>query len=360
MIRLTELEELTCRAETPLSQVLARIDASPYLFQIVVDDDFKLQGTITDGDIRRAMLHGSGLDATAGDCMHRTPRLGQIGDHETNQKLLETLGSTVPFLPLVDAVGQVKEILYGHAQRTIETALVMAGGLGARLGELTRNTPKPLIQVGGRPILDHVLGNLEQAGVRRIFVSVNYLAEQIEAFLDRRIGSANTSTVMELKRLGTAGAIGLLSPETKNRPLLVVNGDLITRVDLSTLCDFHARHGVDATVAVTPYNVEIPFGVMRYDADGLFAGIEEKPRISHFVAAGIYYLTPPVTALVRAGEPMDMPEVLNRAREIGLKIGLFPIHEYWMDVGRPNDLDAAERLHAGEDSSASTSRGRAR
>jgi dTDP-glucose pyrophosphorylase len=329
-----------CGVDTPLSQVLARIDASPYLFQIVVDESRRLLGTITDGDIRRAMLHGSSLDTPAKACMHRTPRFGRIGNDDTNQRLLDTLGSAVPFLPLVDADGTVGEILYGRASRTIETALVMAGGLGSRLGERTRNTPKPLLPVGGRPILEHVLTNLESSGVRRIFVSVNYLAEQIKAFLDQRHGSASTIALREQERLGTAGALGLLPPETRLRPVLVVNGDLVTRVDIGALCDFHQRHGLDATVAVSPYHVEIPFGVVRYGADGLFAGIDEKPRLSHFVAAGIYYLTPPVTALVGMGQRTDMPEVLNRAREIGLRIGLFPIHEFWADVGRPDDLDA--------------------
>ena len=345
MIRLTELEPLMCREDTPLSEVLARIDVSPYLFQIVVDGGRRLLGTITDGDIRRAMLHGSGLETPAGACMYATPRFGRIGEDAANQRLLETLGSTIPFLPLLDPDGTVREILYGRSTRTIETALVMAGGLGTRLGERTQNTPKPLLPVGGRPILEHVLANLELAGVRRIYVSVNYLAEQIEAFLDQRQGSATTIALREQQRLGTAGALGLLPPEAKRRPVLVVNGDLLTRVDIAALCDFHTRHGVDATIAVTPHQVEIPFGVVRYGPDGLFASIEEKPRISHFVSAGIYYLTPPLTALVSAGQPTDMPEVLNRAREIGLRIGLFPIHEYWVDVGRPDDLDAANTTY---------------
>lgn len=346
MIRLTELGPLMCGVDTPLSQVLARIDASPYLFQIVVDEGQRLLGTITDGDIRRAILHGSRLDSPAGDCMHRTPRFGRVGAEAENQRLLETLGSTIPFLPLVDADGRVGEILYGRTTRTIETALVMAGGLGTRLGERTKTTPKPLLPVGGRPILDHVLTNLEQAGVRRIFVSVNYLAEQIEDFLARRLSIAEIVALREEQRLGTAGALGLLPQEHKGRPVLVVNGDLLTRVDIGALCDFHHRHALDATLAVTPHHVEIPFGVVRYGADGLFAGIDEKPRISHFVAAGIYYLTPPLTALVGQGEPTDMPEVLNKAKEIGLRVGLFPIHEYWADVGRPDDLEAADRLHS--------------
>ncbi len=346
MIRLTELDALMCGVDTPLSQVLARIDSSPYLFQIVVDSERRLLGTITDGDIRRAMLHGSSLDTPAGQCMFPTPRYGRVGADRENARLLETLGSTIPFLPLLDGDGRVVEILYGRSNRTIETALVMAGGLGTRLGERTKTTPKPLLPVGGRPILDHVLTNLEQAGVRRIFVSVNYLAEQIEDFLARRLSIAQTIPLREQKRLGTAGALDLLPDEQKGRPVLVVNGDLLTRVDIGALCEFHHRHALDATVAVTPHHVEIPFGVVRYGPDGLFAGIEEKPRISHFIAAGIYYLTPPLTALVRPGEPTDMPEVLNRAREIGLKIGLFPIHEYWVDVGRPDDLDAADRLHS--------------
>ena len=223
----------------------------------------------------------------------------------------------------------------------------MAGGLGSRLGERTRITPKPLLPVAGRPILDHVLQNLELAGIGRICVSVHHLADQIECFVAERENRASIAVVHESRQLGTAGAIGLLDSEVRLDSLLVVNGDVITGIDYGALHDFHERHGFDATVAVAHHEVEIPFGVIRYSADGLLDQIDEKPKIKNFVAAGVYYLSPTYLALVKADEQIDMPTLLNRGKEIGLKAGLVPIHEYWTDVGRPDDLRAAnDRLNS--------------
>ena len=190
--------------------------------------------------------------------------------------------------------------------------------------------------------MQRILSDLEAAGVRRIFVSVHYLADQIEAFVEARENKANITTVKETKMLGTAGALSLL-PEPLSGPILVVNGDLITQTDFEALNNFHWRHSHDASIAVAQHETEVPFGVVKQDENGLFQGIDEKPTIRHFVAAGIYYLSPECCALIPPDTRMDMPSLLNRIRAAGLKIGLFPIHEYWLDVGRPSDL---ERAHA--------------
>ena len=218
------------------------------------------------------------------------------------------------------------------------------GDVGRRLGDQTRETPKPLLPVGGRPILDHVLANLEGCGVRDIYVSVHYHAHQISRYVETRANNADIHMVEETEPLGTAGALGRIDTDG-HAPILVINGDVITDVDLVALHDFHVRDALDATIGVARYDVEVPFGVVRRGADGLFAGIDEKPRISNFVAAGVYYLSPGVAALVAKDLPLDMPELLNRSRGLGHKIGIFPIHEYWTDVGRPADLEAAAADH---------------
>jgi NDP-sugar pyrophosphorylase family protein len=221
----------------------------------------------------------------------------------------------------------------------------MAGGEGRRLGEKTRSTPKPLLPIGDRPILEHVLSSLETAGVAQIFVTVHYLGEQIEQYLANRDSRAKIDVVWEPAPLGTAGALGILDGRAPREPMLVVNGDIVTGVDFAALHEFHTRHGFDGTAAVTRFDVDIPFGVIRYGEDGLFESIEEKPKISSFVAAGVYYLSPEYLPLVPQGQPMDMPDLLNTGKEIGLQTGLFPIHEYWTDVGRPADLEAAQNRH---------------
>jgi len=327
----------------PVREVLKRIDSSSFLFQIVIDEDGVLLGTITDGDIRRAMLHGVGLDDTAQQCMQPYPVTGQVGATAENHAKIGRLGSSRTFLPIVNAEGRVREILIGGENVGVKNAIVMAGGPGTRLGERTRTTPKPLLHVDDRPILEHVIKSLESSGINRIFVSVHYLAEQIERFVAERESEADIVLLYEHKRLGTAGVLGQLGEQAPREPFLVVNGDVLTRADLSALHDFHVRHGHDGTIGVARFEVDVPFGVVHYDSDGLFAGIEEKPRISNFVAGGVYLLSPEFIGLVAPGQSIDMPELLNLGRNIGLRIGLFPIHEYWTDVGRPNDLDAADR-----------------
>ena len=348
MIVLRDFAEYVCHPSMPMRAVLDRLDKTPHLFQVVLDGEGRLLGTVTDGDIRRAMLKGVALDAPATDCMHVSPRTGRVGEDAENIEKLEGIGSTRRFLPVLDGDARLVEVLVQTASEPgIAQALVMAGGYGRRLGARTRETPKPLLPVGGRPILDRVLGALEEAGVPKITLSIHYLGEQIRDFVAGRENVARISAVEEHEPLGTAGALGLIG-DLGRAPLLVVNGDVLTRCDFAALHDFHVRHGLDGTIGVARYDIDVPYGVVRHDEDGLFAGVEEKPRISSFIAAGVYYLSPEFAALVPSGRPIDMPELLNSGREIGLRIGLFPIHEYWTDVGHPEDLEAADARHRSE------------
>jgi len=343
VIRLTDLSKYLSRPTDSLRTILARINASQYLFQIVVDENGRLLGTITDGDMRRAILQGLSLEATGAECLQTMPRFGRIGDDAKNASLLGSVPRRDQFLPLVDETNCVCEILVSHPEAGLSAALVMAGGPGSRLGELTRSTPKPLLDVGGRPILDRLLERLEAAGIRRIFIAVHYLAEQIEAFAKMRGSVATIEFIREPERLGTAGALGLIEPGSLDgASLLVVNGDLVTRADYRAFSDFHSRHGNEGTIGVASYFVDVPFGVVRHDANGLFVGVDEKPRLSHFVAAGVYCLNPEFLGLVPRGRPLDMPELLNRGKSLGLRVGVFPIHEEWADVGRPNDFEAVD------------------
>lgn len=342
MNRLTRLDDYICPPDLSVRDALARLNTTEHLFQLVVDPAGRLLGTLTDGDVRRALLRGVSLDAPVEESIHSDMLVGRVGDEKGNLTHLETDDRLVTFLPVLDEEGVVVEVLLRGAQSAgIDRALVMAGGFGKRLGERTRETPKPLLPVGDRPILDHVLTNLEDFGVRVSHVSVHYHGDQIRDYIARRQNQMIVEIVEEDEPLGTAGALGQISDNDRS-PILVINGDVITNVDLAALHEFHVRHALDATVGVARYDIDVPFGVVHHGPDGLLTGIEEKPRISNFIAAGVYYLSQEFTALVPEGRPMDMPELLNQGREIGLRIGLFPIHEYWTDVGRPADLAAAE------------------
>lgn len=329
-----------------LHDVMARINQAVPPMLLVVDDQARFLGTITDGDIRRALLRGSDGGKTARHIMQLHPKIGMMSTKQDNRRKLDSLVATIRFLPVLNANGTIAHLLLedGPGLRST-TALIMAGGFGRRLGELTRTTPKPLLHVRSRPILDHILELLENAGVRNIFVSTHYLAEQVEDFVRNRDSVAKINLMHEATPLGTGGAIGLLPAECRsNGDLIVLNGDVISGVSVDGLVAFHGAHGHNATICVKEHKTRIDFGVIRFSDENEFEAIDEKPEISHFIAAGIYLLDPTVSGLVQPGSRVDMPDIFNRAREIGLKVGVFPVHEHWVDVGQPKDLASENDL----------------
>lgn len=335
-----------CAPETPIRTVLARLDATRGVGQVVVDAGGKLVGVVTDGDLRRALLDRAELSSPVSGAMNPRPIVGRAGQISSNRSLLWTTPTRRAFLPIVDGEGYFVALLLDDASVSQQApiALVMAGGYGKRLGAKTANKPKPLLEVGGVPILEHVLRGLERGGIRRVFLATHFLADQIEAFANARDGTTRLSILHEERPLGTAGAVGLL-PTDSEGPVIVMNADLMTEADIGQLVEFWHCNGLDGVVAVTTHELSIDFGVVRHDEQGLFAGIDEKPKLRHFVAAGLYLLGSKARALVQPPERLDMPELLNRARTAGLRIGLFPLHEYWRDVGRPDDLAAARLEH---------------
>ena len=250
------------------------------------------------------------------------------------------------FLPILGDAERLVDILATEAPHgAIGSALVMAGGYGRRLGSRTEDLPKPLLNVGGRAILDRVLEQLEDVGVEDIHIAVHFLGEKIERFIGDRTNRARMHFIRESEPRGTAGALALLPPSVQD-DILLVNGDVVTRVDYRALRDFHAASDLDATIGVSRYDMHIPYGVVRHDEKGLFESIVEKPTFSQFIAAGMYYLTAPFRAQVPQGRAIDMPELLDLAHREGLRVDVFPVHEYWIDVGQPDDLELAESDHA--------------
>lgn len=346
---LTAIDHWLCSPEASLKEAMKRItDAGgELLVQIVVDDGRRFLGLITDGDIRRGLLQGHTLDSPARTVMNTNAVRGQLGDSTGNLTKLQKLNPHRAFLPLLGPGDVVTAIaILADAGASGVSALIMAGGFGSRLGDLTQSMPKPLLPVGDLPILEHILRRLEAASVADIYLSVHYLAEQIQDFVQRRQCAIRISVLHEVAPMGTAGALQYLNDDV-SRPLLVINGDILTSLDFNAFIQFHAQHGFDATLAVAQHRVRIPYGVVRHGADGVFLGIDEKPMIAHYVAAGIYLLSPQFRALVKQGERIDMPALLERGQREGLQAGLFPIHEYWTDVGRPEDLAQAKVSLAG-------------
>jgi len=333
--RETNIQPYLFDAEDTVRLVLDRFNLLDHQIGLVVDADGQLTGTVTDGDLRRGFLRQMTLEDPILECATRKPLVIRSGEAPPSDAMAYS------FVPEIDDTGRPIAILLPRERDEISSdCLVMAGGHGSRMGELTRNCPKPLLPLGDKPILEHVLLGLEKAGHRRIFLSTHYLADQVERFASERTGKAELALVHEETKLGTAGAVGLL-PEGIRPPLLVLNGDVVTQTDFRAMRDFHDQLDHDATIGVARYEIEIPFGVVQHSADGIFTRIEEKPTISQFVAAGIYLLSEKALNLAPKNRHIDMPELLNSAAHAGLRIGVFPIHEYWKDVGRQTDLRSA-------------------
>ena len=317
--------------------------AREYPFLIVVNKKKKLLGTITDGDIRRSLIAGKSLKGKVDDFMQKTPIKAYDNNSDNFETLLSRIDTYFPFLPVLNKNDNLVKIVINDVDEKIPlNVLIMAGGYGKRLGDKTKNKPKPLVNVRGKPLLEHIFKNIEKIKVQNIFISVHHLKEQIHDFLTKTKRKNKVKVLTERRPLGTAGSLKLL-PNIKKSNILVVNGDILTTLDFEALINFHSKNNSDATIAVANHLVEIPYGVIRHDIKGNFLNLEEKPNINNYVSAGIYCLSNKILKLLDVREYIDMPELLNRGKKKGMNIMIFPIHENWTDIGRPKDLIEAKK-----------------
>jgi dTDP-glucose pyrophosphorylase len=328
---------------TTLREALEVIDRTGSQMALVVDAERRLLGTLSDGDIRRSLLRGLGLaDAVAG-AMHTTPVVAHAA--EGRAAILATMRRRgLHQMPVLDAERHVVGLeTFGDffdTRRRDNWVVIMAGGLGTRLGELTRDTPKPMLRVGTRPLLETIVRHVAQQGFERIYIAVNYKAEQIEAhFGDGTALGVDIRYLREDRRLGTAGALALL-PERPTLPVIVANADLLTKEDFGHMIERHVESGADATMAVRPYEMQVPFGVVR-ERDGLIDAIDEKPLQRYVVSAGIYVLGPQVLDLVQAGRPLDMPSLFEALIARGQRARCHHVRSYWLDIGQAPDYEQA-------------------
>jgi len=332
-----------------IRDALEVVDRSGNLVCLLVDDDDRLAGLLTDGDLRRAFLKGTSLDDVALDHATHTPHFVAAGSPRALVlDLMQALRiSAVPELAhdrtlvglhtLSDVVGSAP---------LPNVAVIMAGGRGTRLGELTKDTPKPLMTVAGRSILEWIVLGLVGDGIREIYVSVNYLAEQIEEHLGD--GSRLGCTVRYLREdpdrpLGTAGSLTLLRDERPDlaHAVLVMNGDLMVEFDAGDLLDAHRRTGAAVTVATRTYQHEVPFGVVE-STDGRVTGVSEKPTLSFDINAAVYAVEPRALAWLPTGRASTMPGLVETCLERDEPVTAWPIQSDWIDVGTPKDLARAK------------------
>jgi dTDP-glucose pyrophosphorylase len=349
-----ELSRVSVAPEATLRDVLAVIDSSALAVALLVDPDQHLVGLLTDGDVRRALLGGAGLTAPARPFATATPQTVSAGSGRA--KVLDLMRALrIAAVPEVDDQGRLVGL---HTLSDVigveplpNPAVIMAGGRGTRLGGLTRNTPKPLMEVADRSILEWIVLNLVGGGIRDIQVSVNHLADQIEEHLGD--GSRLGCRVTYLREdpdlpLGTAGSLALFRAARPDLtvPTLVLNGDLMFRFEPERLLDFHEQSGAAVSVATRPYQHEVPFGVVETDQDDALGAkvtsIREKPTFSLDVNAGVYAVSPDALDLVQLGVPSTMPDLIQACLDAGSRVVAWPLRSDWIDVGTPFDLARAK------------------
>tara|TARA_B100000963_G_C22573542_1_gene647272 strand:+ start:258 stop:1310 length:1053 start_codon:yes stop_codon:yes gene_type:complete len=313
---------------------MQKLNIMEYPFFLVIDAENKVIGSITDGDIRRAILKGLDIDSSVINCMNKKPKIANLQNKSSYDKVLKNIKTFRKFAPVIDSKKKIKFIIVEDLPSKKSIALIMAGGYGKRLGKMTAQTPKPLLKLGKRSILEDIIKKLENAKYTNIFISTYYLHQKIENFVKKRRSKSNIQILKENVPLGTAGSIYLIKNE-EFEALTVINGDIISDINLDALDNFHRDKKNDITVSVADYSHTIPFGVIEFDKNHLYKKLEEKPILRKFILSGIYCLDKSVCNLVE-NKFLDMPDLIKNSSKLGKRIGVFPIYEYWNDIGTPH------------------------
>ncbi len=346
---MADLSKLLVTPDTSIRGVMACIDGNAKGVALVVDVEGRLIDTVTDGDLRRAVLARADLDAPVRTLLDGKTHAAAGGPLTAlagtpDAELLRLMNHhTVRQVPLVDPEGRVVDLAsladFAKSYELPLTAVVMAGGYGTRLRPLTDKVPKPMLPIGDEPLLALTIRQLREAGIRRVSLAMHYKGDVIEKhFGDGRAFGVEIDYVTEDRPLGTAGALSLV--DEPDQPLLVVNGDILTRIDFRSMLHFHRDHAAAMTVGVRLYEVPVPYGVVETDGVDVTA-IVEKPVVRHFINAGIYLLDPGVAALIPGNCRYDMPDLITALLAQGRRVVTFPIREYWLDIGKPEDYQKA-------------------
>ncbi|MBN7818872.1 nucleotidyltransferase family protein [Bowmanella yangjiangensis] len=331
--------------EQPIRDVLQVIDNEALRIALVVDTKEMLLGVVTDGDIRRGLLKNISIQDKVELVMNTRPLTGNktMSRNELVQLMEYHKLLAIPLLEdNARVVGLETLHRVGRAATYQNPVLLMAGGYGSRLRPLTNNCPKPMLRVGNKPILEILLKNFIKAGFVNFFISTHYLSEVIEEYFGNgEKWGVSIKYVYEDTPLGTAGALSLLPKELPDLPVLIINGDILTNVDFDRLLKFHNKNNADATMCVRDYEYQVPFGVIK--GNGItITELEEKPIQRFFVNAGIYAINPEIINTISKQEKLDMTDLLDSIINKSGKVIMFPIHEYWMDIGRLDDFHRAQ------------------
>jgi dTDP-glucose pyrophosphorylase len=328
-----------------LRLAIRSLEDSALQIVLVVSDTDVLLGTLTDGDIRRALLRGLDLDSMSDSVMTREPLV--VPENMPRHDVLQLMQiNGIRQLPVVDKERRViglhllDELIAQPVRANL--VVIMAGGKGSRLRPHTENCPKPLLPVAGKPMLEHIIERGKGEGFKHFALAIHYLGDMIESYFGNGAQlQVNIEYLREKVPLGTAGAIALLNPRP-DLPFLVSNGDVLTDIRYGDLLDFHCHHRAAATMAVRLHEWQHPFGVVHTKGVDI-VGFEEKPVARSHINAGIYVLDPDVLELLTPGEPCDMPTLFGRLQQRSARTIVYPIHEPWLDIGRVDDYLSAQQ-----------------
>ncbi len=338
------LKKITILPDSTLRNALSVLDAEALRIVLVVDDSFRLLGTVTDGDIRRGLLNGLDMQDVVSGVMNINPTT--VSSAQSEKELISIMeAKDFLALPVLDdnvLVGLVTLQDLMTIKKYENPVFLMAGGFGTRLRPLTNNCPKPLLKVGDKPILEITLQHLIRYGFSNFYISTHYLPEMIQDhFGNGDKWGVSITYVHESKPLGTGGALGLLPKEIPQLPLIMMNGDVLTNMDLSKLLEFHISENSDATMCVREYEYQVPYGVIKAEGNCIVS-MTEKPMHYFHVNAGIYVVSPEIFNSVKQNTVIDMPTLLEQRIEYNKKVCMFLLHEYWLDIGRMEDFERAQ------------------
>jgi len=343
------IQDIIVKPTITIREALVLIDRSSKQILLVTDYAGKLIGTLSDGDIRRGLLKGCDLGHTIESIYFKNPTVANVNDSKESIIRIATT-KKIHQIPIIDNEGNLVglEMLDQLVSKPIKSnyVILMAGGLGTRLGELTKTTPKPMLHVGNKPILETIIENFSKYGYTNFILSVNYLSHVIEEYFgDGSQLGVSISYLHEQKRMGTAGAISLLR-ERLSEPFFVMNGDLLTNVNFEHLHSYHVAQNALGTMGVREYEFQVPYGVVNIK-NGKIESIVEKPVHKYFVSAGIYMLSPETIELIPQNEFYDMPTLFEALIQGSKKTISFPIREYWLDIGRMEEYERANNEYHG-------------
>lgn len=333
------------RKDATLIEALRRLNclSGKAMVLFAVDAGGKMAGTITDGDIRRSLIAGAELSSSVESVMHCAFRFLEEGNIDL-MKVREMRRNKITLVPVISQEGSIKAVYNFEECHSILPldAIMMAGGKGERLRPLTLDTPKPLLKVGDKCIIDYNVEELTRNGIDNIAVTVNYLAEQIERHFENPVGGVQVRCVREPKKLGTIGSAKLVGG-LSNDNVIVMNSDLLTTVSYEEMFLFHAGQEADMTIAAVPYMVSVPFAILHSE-DSRVTGLEEKPTYNYYANAGIYIIRRSLLERIPDDCVFDATDLIELIINEGGKVVYYPIDGIWLDIGSPDDFRHAQEI----------------